>query len=253
MDNTKDNQEGDSVQKTTVTIGHKEVNPIDFFSKNESFVFVYKKTEKLATALYMVTNLLGDAEPMKWTLRTRVAHLLSFTIGFKDILSAREDEFAHDAKAQILEIVSLLEIASRAGLVSDMNFSILKAEFMHLANFLSDFKKIPYHHGDLQHNFFESSRQISQNTHAQNPEKIQTDQRVRHGNVLNIPKRTNRQHIIINLLKKKKEITINDVSQVISDCSEKTIQRELISLIELGIVKKTGERRWSKYYLVEGE
>jgi DeoR/GlpR family transcriptional regulator of sugar metabolism len=34
---------------------------------------------------------------------------------------------------------------------------------------------------------------------------------------------------------------------VIKDVSEKTIQRELISLIEAGIILKTGERRWSRY------
>jgi predicted HTH transcriptional regulator len=62
-------------------------------------------------------------------------------------------------------------------------------------------------------------------------------------------KRTNRQNIILQLLKKKPDVTIKDITQYIKDCSEKTIQRELIALISVGVLKRTGERRWSKYSL----
>ena len=46
------------------------------------------------------------------------------------------------------------------------------------------------------------------------------------------------------------EASIKDISEVITDCSEKTIQRELNSLIDNGLVKREGERRWSRYSLV---
>ena len=58
-----------------------------------------------------------------------------------------------------------------------------------------------------------------------------------------------RYEVIINLLKKTKEISVKDVSSIVSDCSEKTIQRELLSLVDKGVLKKEGERRWSKYSL----
>jgi hypothetical protein len=47
------------------------------------------------------------------------------------------------------------------------------------------------------------------------------------------------------------EATIKDIAEVITDVSEKTIQRELNSLIEKGQVIRQGERRWSKYTLVK--
>jgi hypothetical protein len=37
---------------------------------------------------------------------------------------------------------------------------------------------------------------------------------------------------------------------MIKDCSEKTIQRELIVLVSEKVVKKEGERRWSVYSIV---
>ena len=59
----------------------------------------------------------------------------------------------------------------------------------------------------------------------------------------------NRQDIIIDLLKKNSNLTIKDFVKVIKNCSEKTIQRELISLVKKGVIKKQGERRWSTYSL----
>ncbi len=47
------------------------------------------------------------------------------------------------------------------------------------------------------------------------------------------------------------EATIKDIAEVITDVSEKTIQRELNSLIEKGQVIRQGERRWSKYSIAK--
>jgi hypothetical protein len=43
---------------------------------------------------------------------------------------------------------------------------------------------------------------------------------------------------------------VKDVSAVVKDCSEKTLQRELLALVAQGVLKKEGERRWSSYVLV---
>ena len=61
-------------------------------------------------------------------------------------------------------------------------------------------------------------------------------------------KRQRRSKILL-IIKQKKEVTIKDISSSIKDCSEKTIQRELNSLLSEKVIKKTGERRWSKYLL----
>ena len=60
---------------------------------------------------------------------------------------------------------------------------------------------------------------------------------------------TDRAERIKTVLEAKPEATIKDLSEVITDVSEKTIQRELNSLIEKGQVIRQGERRWSKYSL----
>ena len=54
---------------------------------------------------------------------------------------------------------------------------------------------------------------------------------------------------ILSVIKDKKSASIKDIAAAVTDCSEKTIQRELIQLIEEGLVKRVGERRWSLYVL----
>jgi len=54
---------------------------------------------------------------------------------------------------------------------------------------------------------------------------------------------------IVELVKRKGRVSVKDVSDVIKDCSEKTLQRELVSLVGEGVLKKEGERRWSTYLL----
>ena len=64
-------------------------------------------------------------------------------------------------------------------------------------------------------------------------------------------KKNSRQSVIIGLLKRKKEIMIKDVSPLISGCSEKTIQRELSAMVAAGILRKIGDKRWSRYSLAQ--
>ena len=58
---------------------------------------------------------------------------------------------------------------------------------------------------------------------------------------------TDRADRIKTVLEAKPLATVKDISEVITDVSEKTIQRELNSLIEKGQVLREGERRWSRY------
>jgi hypothetical protein len=56
-----------------------------------------------------------------------------------------------------------------------------------------------------------------------------------------------RMSLILDLVRKRKSLSIKEIASVIKGCSEKTIQRELAILISQGLVRKVGERRWSLY------
>lgn len=52
---------------------------------------------------------------------------------------------------------------------------------------------------------------------------------------------------ILDFVKKNKGVSIKDIAGVVRGCSEKTIQRELATLIRQGLIERRGERRWSVY------
>lgn len=247
----------------TTELAKKTHDPIGFFDKDTSFVFVYKKTEKLASAVYMITNLFSDNEPMKWNLRRKVSDLLSFILEYKDIKDSNLSDFAYNIETKVLELVSLLEISFRAGLISQMNFSIIKQEFSYV---LDVFNKTSldtreYSNKNISKSFFDITDERNHISSTQNVgRQVSREANTTHisyGHIKDkndlsdkgVFRKSNRQNIILNLLKKRKELTIKDVSIHIRDCSEKTIQRELISLITAGVLKRTGERRWSRYSL----
>jgi hypothetical protein len=248
--------EVDKKQVTEISLKNQDI--ISSFDKDAGFVFVYKKTEKLASAVYMITNLFVDNEPMKWTLRKKVSELVSFVVNYKDVKDTLMSDFVYTTKTKVLEVVSMLEISMRAGLISSMNFSILKSEFSSLVDVLNSEISKPKdsNHELISSSFFEvkdyqnkavSSSDFSSSGFRVSPVNVKDNQSLVTKDEF---KRSNRQNIILGLIKKKKELTIKDIAQVIKDCSEKTIQRELISFIKAGVLKRVGERRWSKYSLV---
>jgi len=60
-------------------------------------------------------------------------------------------------------------------------------------------------------------------------------------------RQSDRMSLILDLVRKRKSLSIKEIASVIRDCSEKTIQRELNILIERGLIRREGERRWSLY------
>ena len=265
-------------------------------------VFLNKKTEKLVTALYMVTSFLSDNEPLKWKLRENAVALLSgITTARDNNVSEMENVFISHTFL-IEEIISFLEIATTSKLISEMNFSILKKEYLALKYFIDSGEYMDEKSGKatLSDNFFninedeikKKNESVSedanalnrQNANSMQKEKIDKGQMVGKRQMLNNEttplsgvlkqrnftatenarvdassrtlkdiksERLNRRDAILKLFKtnRGKKLTIKDVSRHISTCSEKTIQRELTSLVLVGVLNKDGERRWSKYSL----
>lgn len=63
------------------------------------------------------------------------------------------------------------------------------------------------------------------------------------------PRQITRREEILRTLSDVTPITIKDISNKVLGCSEKTIQRELNSMLEDGVIERIGEKRWSKYLL----
>lgn len=198
-----------------------------------------KKTEKLASAIYLLTSFFDEKEPMKWRLRELAQKLVS----------------AGEKRGAVLEITSLLNVAKNAGLISDSNFQIIQPEFVSLisqSQTLEEvFKRIEEEKPSLYiASSLPKSAHVSASTPLSTPRPVIKDKirEVAHDGAVAL-KKNGRQDAILGLLKRKREIMIKDVAPLIDGVSEKTIQRELLAMVLSGILKKEGEKRWSRYSL----
>lgn len=275
---------------------------------------VSKKAERLATALYLVTSFLSDNEPMKARLRTLSLELVrdasSVRYGGNVVL---ETVSLESLRANIAETLSLLELSFVAGLVSEMNFTILKREYHALRDKLELKKASRDSVSDvmLGGTFFGVSdspsvsvgekynveKKVSADNLATTRETQPPHQKVSQGHSkghtvsntspmssgvreirasesfqkgtqpatqkVNTPTsqghkkdtvvhdiaRESRRTRILKLVKDSGEVTIKDISNHFPELSEKTIQRELIAFVDSGVLKREGERRWSRYSL----
>jgi hypothetical protein len=95
-------------------------------------VLIAKKSEKLVTALYLVTDLMSDSEPIKHGLRKNAVALLSSMNALSQLdVKDRIIELKMSLKS-VTEITSLLHVAVTTGIVSKMNGDLLMDGFRSL-------------------------------------------------------------------------------------------------------------------------
>ncbi len=118
-------------------------------SKQEYGTLVAKKSERLVTALYLVTDLMTDNEPIKHGLRKNAVALLSSMNSLSQLdVKDRVIEFKMSLKA-VTEIISLLHVSVTTGIVSEMNGQLLMDGFRSLQLVLE--KKQPIFTKEMLH------------------------------------------------------------------------------------------------------
>jgi hypothetical protein len=112
--------------------GHRNNKGLEMTPVSRGVSFVIRKTEKLTTALYMVTDIMSEKDPMKWKVREIGVDILSdITVSANASPSERMSVF-RNVMRKIERVVSFLDIAQSAQMMSEMNASVLKKEYLAL-------------------------------------------------------------------------------------------------------------------------
>lgn len=227
---------------------HKTLN-------NKGYKKDTQKGQKIVAAGYLITRHLSDNDPIKDKIRKQI---VSFVC---------ENGEAQEAIGFGLEV--LLGGAAMAGVISEKNTSILIYEMKRYSEqepsaadsaegilgglfpntqdvrvqpiiSLRDTQKQPFYKG-------QDKGHITQTMSLRDS----------HGNLKDITKNSDRtinkmsrQDSILALINDKKSAVIKDIVALFPDVSEKTIQRELNTLIDSGRITKRGSKRWSIYMAV---
>lgn len=237
---------------------------IDQLSKGSQFVlYAYRKISKISYAIYVITDIINDHEPIKWQLRKVSVD----TMSFKNFLD--EKSVFNTLDNCLLELEGSLELAKTVHIISNMNASLIQSEIRSLLSELRGQSRIGIYSVEISGGFFDvakpttlSLEELLSRGGQTNGYKGHKGQDVRYapqqvrghnderGSYQQMQSKGQRKEEIIGVIKQKGTVTIKDVTEAIKDCSEKTIQRELLSMVADGRIKRTGERRWSKYSLI---
>jgi DNA-binding HxlR family transcriptional regulator len=232
--------------------------------KDSPLSISYTKTDKLITALYMVTDIIDKDEPLRNKLRTLGTGIIS------DINTAPAN-----ACLKISEIMSFLGIASTINIISEMNCGILRKEFSELDKAIKDSTNVVgtvNRRIDLSEFFKDepATPAVSKGHYQSIGHRTYTRIGVQKGSTLmkalsdtrlaqatntnfDVLKKQRREDIKDVIQKRGGNVTISDIKNsakgTLVSCGEKTLQRELISMVKDGVLYKTGEKRWSRYFL----
>ena len=241
----------------------------NIFDKDIRRVFIYKKAERLAKAIHLITPAFQHTP----SLRDRID---AVAIGLVDaaILSPAASRGA--LSRELLALSSVLSIARTGGMLSPMNAELIAKEAHTLLQEVAAYEE-PRLFLDEMPSLAELAKaapqaraprapgaasEDSSRPNAAEPEsfykgqsKGQTkepkgqDKGRRKGQIKDIAKKESRRDAILLVIRTKGNAYIKDISTVIRDMSEKTIQRELATLVSEGILTKKGVRRWTSYAL----
>lgn len=212
---------------------------------------IYKKTEKVACAVFLITDV--DADEKNDDLINDIRRLAKDALLEASSLIASNDPQAaatliSRSVGVLMGLRSLLYVLAAARGVRTELVDVISREIDGVVRMLFSLT-----HTEGRNALFES---IEQEPRYVLPEQKRAGQRpqqaVRGGVELSrVPaEQSGRRDAIVSILRARGTVSIKDISDSITDCSEKTIQRELMSLIEEGLVVREGERRWSKYSLI---
>src|SRR3989344_4869195 len=204
------------------------------FKGRSDWYFCYLKTEKIAHVLSILANGAGE------TL-TEVAHRAGEVPQNIAYLAAGEMDAAA-LLADLFGLLSSLRVLTTQDRLHKETGSLLCREYEEVAQRLvagshpspfvtpEDFRisSLPELEGPLGHSPLHL-KDIKDTAKMSN--KTQSE----------------RMSLILTFIQKHKQASIKDIAAVVKGCSEKTIQWELRALIERGLVRKVGERRWSVY------
>lgn len=281
MDNQKDTQ-----RTTTNDYGQLNVSNIKSLSNIAIPSLTNKKTEKLVTALYLVSDCMDSDDALKNKIRLLGVRLLSDIYEYSNLSPVDKPSFVTTPISRVYELLSFIEIAKNIGFISEMNASILNHEFSKLAvdlresiskdrhfSFTLDDKMFEIR-DDRESMIFDNTKNnssllktqdnlsVRNFVHDKNNNSVSYDNHKAKG--LEVAKKT-KPHLlgpaakedrikrIMTFIKVKKDVSLKEVAVFIPDYSEKTILRELNGLLDKGQIKKTGVKRWSRYQLVGEE
>ena len=209
----------------------------------EYYRYIFKKTEKIACAVFYILRSdqhirLDDI--VVTDLETSARTILDISLMSLQGTKVTVKDYASDLRFSLIELESRLKVANSAHVLSTDLLEVFVHEIDSIQRSLKQYiEPAVVHPLDTVSAQFDLAKERRQT-------RTRVESRVAIGETF-ASHTVSRRERVLGVLRDKGQATIKDICEVVTDCSEKTIQRELISLIKDNLIIREGERRWSKY------
>ena len=228
-----------------------------YIDDSEYYKYIFKKTEKIVCALFYITRT-DDSKDIKDQVITDIEEsartLLNVSINSLRQGMQTNSRAAFEIKLALVAFETKLRLASAAHVIGTEYLEVFVHEIDAVQRTLRK-----YLEESLSNPLFMHETPMSPKPHGSVVRKVKDQETALAPSVsrgVMVPTVSvgqtvlkSRRERVLDVIRDKGEASINDITDVIKDCSEKTIQRELINLISDSIIVREGERRWSKYKL----
>lgn len=240
----------------------------DPFTGNQVLASAYRKAERIALAVHLVTNAAPDTTSVKQSVRAAAQHILAHLLAKPHGFANSNSQAFVTLVAHVRSVLSLLDIAHIEGHLSLTHLQLIKRAYIDMLTFLStsaqegdasavhlsttDLSTVAMHkgHAGTHKGHIKDNKNIKdiKDTETENTNKNDTTKK-RQTPLAQQKAVGNRRMAIIDILSAKPYASVQDISKKLPTTSPKTIQRELAQLVEDGVAVKEGERRWTTYAL----
>lgn len=212
------------------------------------YKFIFKKTERIVSVVFYITQALDQTDKNKEQiddLETTARSLHDVVLSSLHARAHVAEEIIQQTTHELVRLESKLRVAQVMGLIATEVLGVVCNEIDSVLRGLSKYSNE------------ESLLAKEQEAIATAPKRAVSPTRstpLSPAGTLSTappvnPQVETRRTRILTVVEAKGEVSIKDITDIISDVSEKTIQRELNAMIEDNLIKRVGERRWSKYVL----
>lgn len=232
-----------------------QTNP---FGRNRSGDRMYRRAERLIAAVFLMTNHMSTEEPLRVEVRQVATSILSKTLACKDELRSVSSPPVLEFQVAIRHLISLTRLLVFGGFLSAQNADVVVSAADDLGNYVATASK-----SALSESIVVSRDDLIDvpDTHkgqnkGQGIKDIHKVRDITNPSFISVPDNSSaapmssRRAGIVGILRASGELNIKDIAANLPEYSEKTIQRELNALIQQGLIKRAGLKRWSRYSLV---
>ncbi len=234
---------------------------------NNKAIMAFEKTRNIASAVYLITDLMPDKDPLRTKLREVAIETVTIAVSGKGAVALDSRVVSRVLSPKLASMIYLMDVALASGLLSDRNHRLISVELSKLVEHVNLSHKVKSVSQVLEEGFSGFSRTKNPQSReflrplegresggyphkGHNGQSGTQDLSFTEQGSNPFNNGDERKKMILKTLEGGKIMSVRDLMSVIKNVSEKTIQRDLVSMVKDKTVKKTGEKRWSKYSLV---